>query len=457
MKQPQISRRDWLRYGGLGMLSLGASPWLGQLSAAAAAGGKRRHCVVLWMAGGPTQTDTFDMKPGHDNGGEFKAISTSVPGIKISEHLPKLASQMEHLAIVRSLSTKEGDHGRGTFLMRTGKQPGGPVRFPAFPSSLAKELGSDLDELPAYVSVGGNNLFNPSAFGPGFLGPQYAATTVGVRGAAPDQTPNAEAAPAANLGVDYLTPQAGVDSLQVRRRLDLWRAMQDEYVSSRPAGTVVAQDTIYRRAVRMMQSKAKAAFDLTQESEKVRESYGPSVFGQGCLLARRLIEQGVSVVEVALNGWDTHADNFNQVRNLSEQLDNGWGTLMQELSDRGLLESTTFVWMGEFGRTPVINDNTGRDHFPQAWSCVLGGGGIQGGQAYGKTSEDGQEVVDKKTDETHVLATLCSAVGVDPAKENMTRLGRPIKIIEGEPIQELLREQQLAANVPSDATDVSGE
>lgn len=440
---PSISRRDWLRYSGLGMLSLGCSPWLGPLSAAAPASGRHRHCVVLWMGGGPSQTDTFDMKPGHDNGGEFQAISTSTPGVKISEHLPKLASQMEHLAIVRSLSTKEGDHGRGAFLMRTGKQPGGPVRLPAFPSSLAKELGNETDELPAYVSIGGNNQFNPAAFGPGFLGPQYAATTVGVRGSGGAEQP-ATPSPVevANLGVDYLNPAASVDSLQVRRRLGLWRAMQDEYLSSRPAGTAVAQDTIYRRAVRMMQSKAKAAFDLSQESDKVRAAYGPGVFGQGCLLARRLIEQGVSVVEVALNGWDTHTDNFNQVRNLSQQLDNGWGTLIEELDARGLLESTTFVWMGEFGRTPVINDNSGRDHFPQAWSCVLGGGGIQGGQAYGKTSKDGQEVMEGKTDETSVLATLCQAVGVDPAKENMTRLGRPIQIIEGQPIAGLLSGQQ---------------
>ncbi len=431
-----------MRYSGMSLLGLGCSPWLKALAAQQPGAGERRHCVVLWMPGGPTQTDTFDMKPGHDNGGEFKEIATSVPGVKISEHLPKLAKHADKLAIVRSLSTKEGDHGRGTFLMRTGKAPGGPLRYPSVMSSLAKELGSTADELPSYVSVGGNNLFNPAAFGPGFLGPQYAATTVGVRSqpGAPQPPGEGQANPPgfADLGVDYLAP-ASKDALQMERRLQLWQAMQEEYVGARPhAPTVVAQNTIYRRAVRMMQSDAKSAFDLSEEPDKVREAYGNGVFGQGCLLTRRLIEQGVSVIEVSLGGWDTHADNFNQVRTLSQQLDNGWGTLMSELEERGLLESTTFLWMGEFGRTPKINESTGRDHFPQAWSCVLGGAGVKGGQAYGKTSEDGQEVVDGKVDETDILATMCAALKVDPNFENITRIGRPIKIVEGEPVKDLL-------------------
>ena len=446
MKRPEtpaISRRDWIKYSGLGMLGMGASPYLPVLAAQSKQ--QRRHCVLLWMSGGPTQTDTFDMKVGHANGGEFKEISTAAPGVKFSENFPQLAKHADQLAVVRSLSTKEGDHGRGTYLMRTGKQPGGPVRYPSIASSLSKQLQSDLDELPSYVSIGGNQGFNPAAFGPGFLGPQYAATTVGVRGqdgAAPtavagDDGDN-QPTTFANLGVDFLEANAGVDPLQVERRLQLWRSMQSEYLSTRPAGNVVAQDTVYQRAVRMMQSKSRAAFELSDEPTKVREAYGPGVFGQGCLLARRLIEQGVSVVEVVLGGWDTHADNFNQVRRLSQEVDAGWATLMSELSDRGLLEQTTFVWMGEFGRTPAINNNTGRDHFPQAWSCVLGGGGIAGGQVYGKTSEDGQQVVEGKTNETEILATLCKALQVDPAHENITRLGRPIKIVEGEPIESLL-------------------
>jgi uncharacterized protein (DUF1501 family) len=191
----------------------------------------------------------------------------------------------------------------------------------------------------------------------------------------------------------------------------------------------------------MMQSDAVSAFDLSQEPDAVRSAYGRTRFGQGCLMARRLIERGVPFVEVSLGfesgnaGWDTHVNNFASVRSLSAQLDAGWGTLMSELRDRGLLDSTTILWIGEFGRTPKINDNAGRDHFPNAWTCVLAGGGVKGGQYYGKTSDDGEEVVDGKVDIPDVLATLCRAVGVSPDKENVSNQGRPVKISEGNPIE----------------------
>jgi len=196
--------------------------------------------------------------------------------------------------------------------------------------------------------------------------------------------------------------------------------------------------------VRMMDSEAAKAFDLSEESKEVREAYGRGRFGQGCLMARRLIERGVPFVEVSLGsfdggvGWDTHADNFNVVQNLSKELDAGWGTLMTELSDRGLLDSTTILWMGEFGRTPKINQSTGRDHFPDAWSCVLAGGGIRGGQAHGRTSADGLTVEEGKVGVGDVLATLTKALGVDPATTNESEIGRPIKIAEGTPIEALL-------------------
>jgi hypothetical protein len=191
-----------------------------------------------------------------------------------------------------------------------------------------------------------------------------------------------------------------------------------------------------------MNSKEAAAFDLSEEANEVREAYGRGPFGQGCLIARRLIERGVPFVEVTLGGgglgWDTHQNNFPGVKSLSEQLDAGWGTMMTELKDRDLLRDTTFLWMGEFGRTPAINPNAGRDHFPDAWTCVFAGGGIQGGQAYGKTSADGTEVEEGKVGVGDVLATLCKAVGVDPDTENISQLGRPIKIAEGAPISDIL-------------------
>jgi uncharacterized protein (DUF1501 family) len=217
--------------------------------------------------------------------------------------------------------------------------------------------------------------------------------------------------------------------------------MQQSFLRTRGTPNVVAHDTVYRSAIDLLGSNAKDAFDLSGEADAIRQAYGRGTFGQGCLMARRLIERGVPLVEVTLGdglGWDTHANNFEQVKALSEQLDAGWSTLMTDLSDRGLLEKTTILWAGEFGRTPEINSNGGRDHFPQAFTCVLAGGGIAGGQAYGATSPDGKEVVDGKMDQQALLATLCVALGVDPASENIAEGGRPIKIAEGNPIKRVL-------------------
>jgi arylsulfatase A-like enzyme len=243
--------------------------------------------------------------------------------------------------------------------------------------------------------------------------------------------------------VNYLAAAADVDARQLARRRRLWEAMQHGFLDGHPVANAVAHDTVYRRAMGMMDNKAGEAFDLSLENDEVRSAYGPGVFGQGCLLARRLIERGVPFVEVTLSGdngigWDTHQDNFTQVRRLSEQLDSGWGMLMTELSDRGLLEDTTILWMGEFGRTPAINTNAGRDHFPAAWTCVFGGGGIAGGQTYGKTTADGMEVADGKVEVGDVLSTLCTALGVPPETENDTSQGRPVKISEGISIDGIL-------------------
>ena len=439
-----FNRRQWLQALGFACGGYSVSGWLPVLADEVAQDPKRRrHCVLLWMSGGPTQTDTFDMKPGHANGGEFKEIATKAPGLRWSEHLPKLAEQADKIAVVRSLSTKEGDHGRGTFLMRTGQQPRGPVRYPTIGASLSKELAPDPESAVNFVSVSPYRAFNQAAFGSGFLGPKYAPLTVG----ATDNiatTPN-QAAGYAELRVDDLAPPVRIKAEQFSGRVELWRTLQDRFLAEHRAASPIAHHTIYQRALKLMSSDISQAFDLTKEPEKVRDAYGKGRFGQGCLMARRLIERGVPFVEVSLGafdgggfGWDTHQNNFNAVKALSGELDAGWATLMAELRERGLLESTTILWMGEFGRTPKINDNTGRDHFPAAWSCVFAGGGIKGGQAHGKTSDDGTEVVEGKVDVGDILATLCTALGVDPHKENISDLGRPIKIAEGKPIKELL-------------------
>jgi uncharacterized protein (DUF1501 family) len=244
--------------------------------------------------------------------------------------------------------------------------------------------------------------------------------------------------------VQSLDRPQGLTDARMTRRLEMWRNLQTEFLSANRGTAAQTHNTVYAGALQLMNSKDAQAFDLAQEPDELREAYGRSVFGQGCLLARRLIERGVSFVEVSLGtssggvGWDTHADNFNAVRNLSATLDAGWGTLMGDLADRGLLDSTTILWMGEFGRTPQINGNAGRDHFPGAWSTVLAGGGIAGGQAYGRTSDDGVTVVDGKITVADLLATLCQAVGVGPDATQMANTGRPIPIADGTPIKAVL-------------------
>ena len=437
----RIDRRRMLQLSAAGVLGTSCGPLLPRLSQAASQiQSQGRHCVILWMSGGPSQIDTFDMKPDHANGGTIKEAATSVAGMRFSQHLPGLAKQADSLAILRGMSTKEGDHERGTVLMRTGHIPGGPVMYPSIGCSLSKAMASDNDrsnatpsDLPSYVSIA-PGAFARSSIRPGFLGPKHAATAVA---AAP--TPNAGGF--ADLRVDFLNQDDSISDSRRLARLDLWRDMQQDFVSKRAVDNVLAQNTVYESALRMLDSDAKDAFDLTSESDKVRDAYGRESFGQGCLMARRLIERGVPLVEVSLGGglaWDTHIDNFARVRSLSEKLDAGWSTLMTELRDRGLLERTTILWAGEFGRTPVINGNGGRDHFPQAFSCVLAGGGIAGGQVHGATSKDGMEVTEAKMNQQDLLSTLCRALDVNPATENMAEGGRPIAIAEGTVAKELL-------------------
>ncbi len=438
----RISRRTLLRASGLGLVGTSLSGWLPRLAAQEAHDPKRkRQCILLWMNGGPSQLDTFDPKPDHENGGQFKPIATSVPGLQFSEHLPKLAAQAEHMAVIRSLNTKEGDHGRGTYLMRTGHVPGGAVEYPTVGALVSKELDDQNSDLPAFVSISPYQAFNPAAYGPGFLGPRFAPATVGA-----SQSPvAADGDNYAELKLDDLALPSGVSEDQADRRMRLWNTLEQGFLASRPSQSALAHELVFRRAARLMRSRAAAAFDLEQEPDSVREAYGRGRFGQGCLLARRLIERGVAFVEVSLGafepnsvGWDTHQNNFTAVRQLSEQLDAGWSQLMVELNQRGLLESTTILWMGEFGRTPRINEMGGRDHYPNAWSCVLAGGGIQGGAAYGSTTADGMAVADGRTTAPDLLATLCAALGIDPEHENISDIGRPIKIAEGTPVRAVL-------------------
>jgi uncharacterized protein (DUF1501 family) len=429
----RLSRRDWLRLSSAGVIGHSMSGWLGNLAAAAANDPQRRRaCILLWMNGGPSQMDTFDLKPAHGNGGPYKEIQTAAPGLKISEHLPKIARFGDHLAVIRSMSTKEGDHDRATQFLRTGYLQPGPIKFPSIGALVSKELGDVDAALPNFVSIAGNQNF-PAAYGSGFLGPNYAPLAVGGGGGGPNGYEQA-------LRVQDLQAPKEVRKKDVDSRIELLQGLQSDFQSKHPGAVAQDHRAAYARAVRLMRTAAAKAFSLNEEAPALRDAYGRNLFGQGCLLARRLVERGVPFVEVTLENWDTHAQNFEAVKNLSATLDAAWSTLMEDLKRRGLLDTTLIVWMGEFGRTPQINGAKGRDHFPNAWSTVLAGGGIKGGQAYGKTSPDGTKVVENEVTVPTFLATVCAALGIDHTKQNMSNVNRPIRIVSpgAKPIREVL-------------------
>lgn len=430
----QLTRRQMMRMAAAGALGASASGWIESLAADTAGNpNRRKSCILLWMSGGPSQTDTFDPKPGHANSGPFKPIETTVPGILLGPHLPKLARQADDLAVIRSMSTKEGDHGRATYYLRTGYLPQGPVRHPTLGSLVANELDDESAELPGFVSISPVRAINAAAFSSGFLGPKCAPLNVGER----NLLGGAEAG-GSSLRVEDLDVPRGIGRSRADERLELMLTLGSDFLNARPGIPSFSHQSAYRRAVKMMKSSAAKAFDLDEEPSAVQDAYGRNPFGQGCLLARRLVERGVPFVEVTLSsvdgmnglGWDTHAQNFDAVEKLSAVLDSGWATLMTDLRSRGLLESTLIVWMGEFGRTPKINESAGRDHFPNAWSTVLAGGGIRGGQAVGNTGADGEEVKDRPVMVPDLLATVIKGLGIEPTKQNTVANGRPIRLVD---------------------------
>ena len=442
-----LSRRDLMKLSACGAFGASMSRWLPALANdVGSTAGRQRSVILLWMTGGPSQTDTFDMKPGHENGGSFKPIDTSVPGIQICEHLPQVAKLMHHCVPIRSMSTKEGDHTRATYLLRTGNLPQGPIDYPTLGSLLSKELGQENSELPNFVAVAPYTQFSPAAYGPGFLGPNFAPLIVGDTN---------RAAPAGNgmsydqsLSVKNLALPQGIDVDRADARLSLLSDLETDFSEERPGLTSASHRSAYAAAVRMMRSEAVKAFNLEDEPAALRDAYGRNQFGQACLLARRLVERGVPFVEVSLNGvgnnqtfaWDTHVQNFPAVKSLLQVLDPAWATLMSDLQNRGLLDSTLILWMGEFGRTPKINAQLGRDHFPNAWSSVLCGGGIKSGQAIGRTTPDGMKVDDRPVTVQDLFATMCQVLGLDSMKQNISNVGRPIRLADpsAKPITEIL-------------------
>ena len=428
-------RRYFLR-SGTASLAVSMSGWLGRLAESAACDPKRnRACILLWMSGGPATIDLWDLKPGHTNGGPYREIATKASGLKIGQHLPKVAEFGDRLAVVRGMSTKEGDHGRATYLLRTGTLPQGAIDFPTLGALVAKELHSPAADLPPFVAIAPQRGVAQNAFGPGFLGPKFSPLIV-----ADGQQSRDGTAVDQQLKVQNLDRFNGVAATRAEGRFDLMRDLEAGFLADHPGAIGDSHRSAFTAAVRMMSPETAKAFDLSDEKPALRDRYGRNLFGQGCLLARRLVERGVPFVEVTLDGWDTHQNNFDAVKNQCGVLDPAWAALMGDLKDRGLLDSTTIVWMGEFGRTPKINPQKGRDHWPDAWSAVLAGGGIKGGQAVGKTTKDGMKVEERQTSVPDLLATVCKALGIDHEKPNMSNVNRPIPIVDrsGAPIREVL-------------------
>lgn len=401
------TRRSFLH---LGLASLAAATACSPAHAAPtprARGGQAKACIVLFMHGGASQLDTFDPKPGRPTGGTVATIPTALPGIAIAEHLPGLAQRLDRVALVRSLTAREGNHDRARTLMHTGQPPQGGARHPALGAWAAEARARG--PLPGYVAIGS------PGHGPGLLGPAWAPFVV------PDPT----------RPVRNLQPPAAVTPARRDDRTALWRTLQGGFERTHPSTQATAHRTVVEQALAMRASPSTLAFDLEREPRAMRDRYGASAFGQGCLMARRLVQAGVPFVEVGLPGWDTHEDNEDRVRRLCGPLDTAASALLDDLAASGLLDQTLVVWLGDFGRTPRINPRGGRDHYPAVSSVLLAGGGIAGGQVVGATDRDGVEIVERPVAVADLVRTMVTALGLDPEATRASPSGRPISMVDG--------------------------
>jgi hypothetical protein len=420
----------WSRRGFLGASAAGAAlaadmSGLNVLSNPALAGelkqqGKR--VILLWLAGGASQLETFDPKPGRPTGGPYRAIKTSVPGVEISELMPKMASRLsKYTSIIRSLDTKNADHGGGARLMHLGRRDEPTVKYPDLGAVLARELGHVESHVPDYVSFytateGRGNAISQS----GFLGARYNAMFL-TEGNVP---PN-------------LRRLEEISELDHGERAELRKLLSERFAKGRQSASLGSHNESYARVRGLMASET--LFDISKESQTVRDKYGPTLFGEQCLVARRLVEAGVPFVKISRAWWDSHGQNFETHLELVTELDHVMSALLDDLSERGLLENTLVVTLSEFGRTPQINSSLGRDHFASAWSTSLSGCGIKPGMVYGESDEDGRTVKDGKIGAAELFATIYRAVGIDHRKDY--HIGaRPIPLTDPgtKPVSEVL-------------------
>ncbi len=406
-----------------GFLKLAGLSWLTPVGQLLAEQSERTHqpaqsVILLWLGGGPSQLETFDPHPGTKIAAGSTAITTAAPGVQLAHGFDQLAGQMGSVALIRSMISKEGDHERGTYMMKRGYRPDPTVEHPSIGAICCHELPVGRTEIPRHISI----LTGQWPSRGGFLGGEFDAFQVGDPiGALPD----------VSAGVPGARDAARVRDLDVLERA-FARGRR-----ARAEGTL-HRDTLARARV-MMSSEQLKAFDVSQEPASLRADYGDSSFGRGCLAARRLIEAGVRCVEVTLDGWDSHVANHEVHRARVKVLDPAFAALLRDLMARSLLDRTVILCCGEFGRTPKMNVAGGRDHWPTGFSLALAGGGIRGGVAIGETDPEGVKDPVRPTTVEDVHATVLAALGLDPGKENVApATGRPIKLSPGHPIRELL-------------------
>lgn len=412
-----MSRRHFMKHLAGASAMSGAALAMGNSMQVHAADLKRRQksAILLWMGGGPSTIDIWDLKPGANTGGPFRPISTS-GNVQISEHMPLTAKQMHNMAIIRSMSTREADHNRGRYYMHTGYVPNPNVQHPSYGAVLSHELidqRASLD-IPPFVAVGGGSV------GPGFLGMAWAPFTVNANG----QVRNLD---------------MGLDDTRMKQRMATLSLIEKGFIGQNRGSSADDHAKILEKTLALMTSDQMKAFKVNQEPPEITERYGNNNFGKGCLMARRLVEIGVPFIEVDLGGWDNHSGIFDTLSQTKlPQLDQGMSALFEDLEQRGLLQDTAVIWMGEFSRTPRINGNTGRDHWARAWSVVVGGAGMKGGIAVGKTNAEGTSVETEPYTSQDVMASVCKALGISLETTFTSKSGRPMKIANsGKVIPEL--------------------
>ncbi|MEK6237666.1 MAG: DUF1501 domain-containing protein [Planctomycetales bacterium] len=404
-----MNRRHFMKHLAGQSALAGAAGAFAQTMAANAQALKKsgKACILMWMGGGPSTMDIWDLKPGAATGGEFKPIQTAAPGVEICEHMPMTAKIMDKISIIRSMSTREADHNRGRYYMHTGYVPNPNVTHPSYGSVLAKTLGDPTATLPPFVSVGGGSV------GPGFLGMGYAPLVVNSNG-------------------QIRNIKGFVDQDRLMQRMWLLDGVEKKFIGDRRGGLASDHQSVLKKTLSLMTSNQMEAFRVQQEDPATLERYGEDGFGRGLLMARRLVQEGVPFVEVNYGGWDNHQGIFPTLKDTKLPLiDRGISALVEDLSARGMLENTVVMWMGEFSRTPRINAESGRDHWARAWSVMAGGGSIKGGRAVGTTSADGTSVTSDPYSAEDLMASVCQGLGISLKTTFTSKTGRPMKIANG--------------------------